>query len=837
MRRRRFLGSAAALTAAWGCGPHRLPSRRASLTLEPPRAGEAHVAPLATIVAHASQRGRLVVFDGEARRYVASPVDRSLAFAVGGSLGTHLALLLDDDGRVLAHAGFRVDASSHLRDGSGRLARLWQLARWTLHADADLLARHVRIAGRTYRFLVYWLRDHVLTLHGAKYFTGETRSGIDLYADLQREDGLIWDNVEPRPGGATTWWQHRFGSFARPLEDGRHEAKRIPVTNDVEGMFVLGLHATWQATGDDAWMAGHLDRAIRALAYVLHDPLRYSSELGVLVRGFTIDGWDFLCDDDARTTGDAMVIGPSSELGAFFGDNHVFALAAERLAEMLAQADRAAEARPWRDHAERIRDTIDALAWTGTHYRHHVPVHRDVVRDLGVDPEAQLTMSNALALGRGIADDRADAIITSYRRLHEARPDVPEWISIHPAFPRGFTEHAPPGEYVNGGTLPWIAGELARGLLERGHAAEGLDVLRRLQLQLGDDDVIHGVYVGARPATPAITSHPIDLAAPPGAYPPPEATSGGRRFAEIVADAGGWRAHGVSFAPARTPGAALVVSTQPDDRASIRLAMPERVAAIVLLHEADGAIAGSIDFHHRDRTTTTIAIDRTLYGNWWAEPAGVGASQRPGARLVFRSDDDRNFVSVWAAIVPNPAPDRPLSAITLRASPDGRRWRIAAITATEALPVFDPGRISYGVPVGWGAGAVIRCLIEGVAGIVDVDRGMREVVLTPRWCAGDEDEADVLARYGDGDGYVAYRFRRDGGRIELTWTASSQGLVVRLLLPDGATVLGVTVDGAQVPVTAAEDAAVRIEGGERGRHLRLRSAAPGVHALVVQLAP
>jgi len=62
--------------------------------------------------------------------------------------------------------------------------------------------------GKIYKYFVSWLRDHVHTLKGMKYF----------------------------------------------CDDNTIEFKRIPVENDVEYLFIEGIYYTWKATGDDLWM-------------------------------------------------------------------------------------------------------------------------------------------------------------------------------------------------------------------------------------------------------------------------------------------------------------------------------------------------------------------------------------------------------------------------------------------------------------------------------------------------------------------------------------------------------------------------------------------------------
>ena len=68
--------------------------------------------------------------------------------------------------------------------------------------------------------------------------------------------------------------------------------------NDVEYLFVEGLYYTWKANGDDDWMKGLLDKAVKALSYSLKNPYRWSRKYSLLKRGYTIDTWDFMSEYD-----------------------------------------------------------------------------------------------------------------------------------------------------------------------------------------------------------------------------------------------------------------------------------------------------------------------------------------------------------------------------------------------------------------------------------------------------------------------------------------------------------------------------------------------------------
>jgi hypothetical protein len=128
---------------------------------------------------------------------------------------------------------------------------------------------------------------------------------------------------------------------------------------------------------------------------------------------------------------------------------------------------------------------LNGLSWNGRFYTHHV---RPVPETLpGVNEAEQLSLSNAIALNRGVLTaEQGRAILAEYqRRLNDPlRTAFAEWYAIDPAYPSGAFGMAgrlgeQPGEYVNGGIMPLVGGELARGAFRYGEEAYGFDILAR----------------------------------------------------------------------------------------------------------------------------------------------------------------------------------------------------------------------------------------------------------------------------------------------------------------------------------------------------------------------
>ncbi len=127
---------------------------------------------------------------------------------------------------------------------------------------------------------------------------------------------------------------------------------------------------------------------------------------------------------------------------------------------------------------------LNALSWNGHFFTHFVPLEPFDVPD--VDEASQLSLSNTYALNRSVLPrEQGRAIVAEYYRRNQQRgATFAEWYGIDPPFPAGLFGLAGrlgerPGEYVNGGIMPLVGGELARGAFRYGTERYGFDILRR----------------------------------------------------------------------------------------------------------------------------------------------------------------------------------------------------------------------------------------------------------------------------------------------------------------------------------------------------------------------
>jgi len=770
--------------------------------------------PLEQVTLTGVGRGTASVRDALGREYFHAKAAKGVRFRVGGALGRHTVVV--KDGRKAARTlTFPVAARTEIEDDGGRFAELLQVLLATMLRFNEVGI--TRWNGRIYKFFVCWLRDHVHTLKGMKYFHPELQSAIDLYRQSQREDGMIWDNVHPR-GPEPNGWDMRFsyGGFIRPFDDYTAEFKRIPVENDVEYLFVEGLYYTWKATGDDGWMQRSLDAAIKAINYSVTSPYRWSEEFQLLKRGFTIDTWDFQPEQDARISaegdptisafGDAMVVRPGhTRFGVMFGDNTGCAASCRYLAEMLRHVGRRKEADKFSRRARDIMQRLDKLAWNGRHYIHHV-AEGGVKRDLGVDLDKQVSLSNAYSLNRGLTHEQCVAIIKTYQRIKaELPPGSPgEWYTIYPPFERGFGGHNRKWQYMNGGVTPIVGGELAHGAFEHGFEEYGVDILRRLlDLAKAHRGHLHCTFTGSIPEPPPRRFVPMDISAlantdlsGQGAPGVPGWTGEGANDLHEM-PVGRQTLAGVEFLipdPA-TNGRRGCIGLSPKQGHSPRLEMPvgRTAGSIYILHTVSNlpeGVAGQVILEYADgsRHVQDIIRGRHVTGWWMPEACGPGAG-RPTTAVAWRGKNEIcSNVGVLAYGMDNPHPDRKIERIVLEGPRAGGLWLVLGVTLCDRQVYLPPSTVSFGIPDNWGAAAVVYALIEGLVGAKDEGVAFEPALLAPRWAAAGVDRAGATVTYPASGGYVAYQYRHDPKRKRLTILATGSGQTCRchLLLPKGA---------------------------------------------------
>lgn len=394
-----------------------------------------------------------------------------ITLPAGGALGPQWAVALID-GR-LAGAQSQIvtlDAQTALISGQNdidalypRIRRLMAEARVSYELNGRLISGY-----RSPDNPLLWLRDHVYQGRGFRYFERDVTSLLDAFRDAQFPDGSLPDVID--------------------YPERHVQAFRKEVESDLEFLYIQGVYEAWQMTGDDAWLRSHLPAMRRAVEYITTNPLRWNAERGLVRRPYTIDMWDFAYGPTTISPDGKPAprhwIEPDTIWGTFHGDNTGLAAALMLLARIEQRVGEPARAERYFRLSDEIMQRLNELAWNGRFFTHFVP-EDPAFTPAGVDAAEQLSLSNAYALNRGVLSaGQAQAIIGSYYERRDFSRSFAEWYSIDPPFPPGSFGMAggkgeQPGEYVNGGIMPLVGGELARGAFTFGFEPYGLDHLRR----------------------------------------------------------------------------------------------------------------------------------------------------------------------------------------------------------------------------------------------------------------------------------------------------------------------------------------------------------------------
>ncbi len=801
-------------------------------------AGGWSAAPLDILPLSVAVGTRLVALDGDGRVYARFTAGAQPSLTVGGALGNHTLRAVDDAGKALAEVHFQVDAQTRIDDG-GDFRDLHQVLVKTMCCYAPDGTGRIRAHGREWRNYVPWILDHVHTMKGMRWHSDANADLLDLWQRHQREDGMVWSNVE-NYGAAPPYhyWAYHDQGYAWAGDGVR--LMRQPVENHNEYNYVDAIHTAWKASGDDAWMRGKLDSALRALEYSVTDRARFSSRLGLLKRGNTIDSWDFQADEPGRPVfamGGSQQIDPdNTRFVVFFGDNHGYAAACDQLAEMLDMAGRSADAGRCRERSLQIRARLDAVAWNGRFFTHHVEDDPATVRDLGVDESTQIAMSNAYALNRGIPAAQAEAILGTYRALRASLPEraPAEWYAIYPPYGKGFGHDGAKWQYMNGGVQGHAGGELARGAFRHGDETYGVEtLLRALHLAkaeaqwpplTGSEHTVSGIvrfaYTGAFPSAPPQPLHrPVDLAA----HATMDFGAGGNGVPSWMGEQEGNDLRGLPLGERRLLGIPFVIATPARNRGRGCIGVGPGLAETIEI-PLGGATAGALHLLHASNAVgpsgvagviTLLYVDggsrvlSTMQGRhlagWWFP--GQPSERDSGIAWRGACPTCGDVGVHWCAIA-NPEPERAIRAIRVAGSHEGSRYALIGLTLADRMPWHEPHPISHGGPDNWAGGLCMAALVEGLCGVVDApgSAALSRPVLSPRWAASGRDAVTVIARYGASRGYVAYRWCHDRAerRLDLALTGGGDMAQLRVLLPAGASDASAVIDGA--PTTLAIEA-------------------------------
>ena len=360
-----------------------------------------------------------------------------------------------------------------------------------------------------------WIRDHSDMMRCFKYFESDMSSCVEHFAETQAGNGRIFDYYtvfpEKLPGERENWAKYI----------------RVPVEADVEYRFVKAAFLAWQASGDDNWIKALLPAMEKAMHYSLTHPWRWDEKHKLIKRPYTVDTWDF-----AYTAGKhhwlQMQIDDNTFWGIMHGDISGFYEAFMLLARLHDYFGEDKRASFWLKKAAKFRKRLNKIAWNGRFYTHFVklnPVHID-----GVDESEQLSLSNPMAINRGLTDhSQAVAILQEYRRRRQSSGAFAEWFSIDPPFPDGIfgDDILVKGAYCNGGIMPLVGGELARAALWHGFEEYGVSILQQYRDMIAENKATYLWYF------PDGRSSSVETSTSPDALPTDGWGSGAMAYAFI----------------------------------------------------------------------------------------------------------------------------------------------------------------------------------------------------------------------------------------------------------------------------------------------------------------
>ena len=771
--------------------------------------------PLDSVEISTTGEGTLKVLDAQGREYF-STKNKKEVFAASGALGYHVALLTDKSGRATDMAVFKVDCKSEIEDSSGRYKHLLYL----LHKSMAYFwwddFRPIALNEKVYKGYVNTSRDHIHGLKGMKYFYDPLKEWLDIYAENQCENGMVWDFFFQRKG--IFYSEFKFPpEFSKILDEGRAVFGRQPVMNDVEYTFIHGIHHTWKITGDDDWMKNKLDGCLKAVEYATTSPYVWSEKFQLLKRTFTIDEWDFQSSFDADVVSKdkniMLTIPGVSKFGAHMCDNIGMFYACNQLAEMLEYAGRSDEAKMIREKGKGIYERFEKIGWDGEHYINNIPEDPTFKRDFGIDVNKQVTLSNAYALNRGIPHDKAVAIIKTYQRIKEETKDFSpgEWYTSYPPYERGFD--TPKWHYVNGGVAPMVAGELAHGAFDHGFEEYGVDILNRVAKLGKQREFIPDVWRGEIPKLPQRKFETVDLRKAAntdifGSTDPKEAIpwtqegendlhefpTGKNEFEHIPFD--------IIEPASNNRRVCLGISNKEPYKKTETLVLKKKAASIYILHALSGRkVAGIFEVKYADGTKYEEYI---MQGNqiegWWMP------YRKPDmwdfdikSKIAWTGKNAKSpliGVIIWGWN--NPSPDKIIDSITFTASIDSSRWFILGVTLSDSPVFLMPSGLSGGIPSPWSCGAVVYAMMEGLAGIYNTGTNFSKVKIAPRWTASDEKEATVTAKHETVGGYARYHYRIMNNTISLELATCADEQEIALLLPKECTPGALTVNGKSI---------------------------------------
>ncbi len=335
-----------------------------------------------------------------------------------------------------------------------------------------------------------WIRDHVHVLKAMKHFEYELTRFLQFIIDTQRADGQFYELIKQLDD---SHWKMVDEDCRVLYPEDNLSLVRLELEADIEYLVVEGVWQCYRVTGDDQWLASVLPALELGINYMTSAPKRWNEELGLCIRPFTIDTWDFI--PEAFSEQDRR-IHENEPMSAMHGDNSGVWQAMRLLAWFHRRLGHEAEAAAWEARADTLRENIFRHLWNGKYFIHQLHIGHDGLDD---KESERLSLSNTYDINRGLTDlAQSRSIIEEYMRRRETTEKFAEWFTVDPAY-ECFLKYKD-GSYVNGAISPFTAGELALAAFRNGYEAYGWDIIARfMEMVEKDGDVFFLYHPDARP--------------------------------------------------------------------------------------------------------------------------------------------------------------------------------------------------------------------------------------------------------------------------------------------------------------------------------------------------
>ena len=330
--------------------------------------------------------------------------------------------------------------------------------------------RSIYIGGKRLTANINWLRDHIHEMKGYKHWEYDLKSYLDFMIKNQHESGFFYEITCIGDNFHTKSVDPPLVKF---LPEENLALVKIELEADIEYLVVDGAVMVYQATGDEQWIKSVLPNLEKGIDYITSDPKRWDEAHGLVKRPFTIDTWDFLPN---QAGGDRRIY-DDTPMSIMHGDNTGVYKAMTQLAWLNDRFGNSEKANEWRSRAAKLLENLNKYCWNGNFYTHQIHLNHDGLDD---KEDKRLSLSNTYALTRGtLTNEQGAAVIESYLKQGRELGVLYEWCAIYPPY-ETFNMHKA-GTYINGGSAPFLAGELAKGAFRYGYEKYGYEILKRLQ--------------------------------------------------------------------------------------------------------------------------------------------------------------------------------------------------------------------------------------------------------------------------------------------------------------------------------------------------------------------